>query len=160
MAFVPKRDDGSYPRRMDGCHRRLSLHRATPPPAAVAFFPHCCRPPLSLPLAAAAPAARPPLAAAASAARPPLAAAVAAPGCHRRRHQPPAGGPPPAAACSWRGGWAFFTKGRACAVFVTRQNMLGPAVLLCLVTLTSIGQPLLRHVKRYPARLPTHASLW
>ena len=91
---------GSYPRRMDGCHPRLSLHRATPPPAAVAFFPHCCRPPLSLPLAAAASAARPPLAAAAPAARPPLAAAVAAPGCHRRRHQPPAPSPRPAAIIS------------------------------------------------------------
>ena len=88
---------GSYPRRMDGCHRRLSLHRATPLPAAVSSFPHCCRPPLSPPMAAAAPAARRPLAAAAPAARPPLAAAVAAPGCHRRRHQPPPPSPRPAA---------------------------------------------------------------
>jgi len=34
------------------------------------------------------------------------------------------------------------------AVFVTRQKMLRPAVLLSLVTLTSVKQPPLRHVKR------------
>jgi len=94
-SFRPPPLYGGYAPRINGCHRRLSLHRATPPPAAVATFLHCSRLRLSPPLAAAAPAARRPwLPLQRRRGRPwlpltPLpAATAAATSRHRRRHGP------------------------------------------------------------------------